>query len=70
MRLQQEYAHKAAIAESYVSFKEQIDKIKTQSSEDYASLTKQLLETAISAIAFNASSTLDKKHSGKLPIQE
>lgn len=65
MRLQEEYAHKSAIAQSYVSFKEQIDKIKGQNSGDAESLTSQLLKSAIDAIAFNASTTLDKKHSDK-----
>ena len=36
----------------------------------YNSLTKRLLETTISAIAFNASSTLDKNHGDKLVIQK
>jgi hypothetical protein len=31
---------------------------------------KHLLTTAIGAIAFNASSTLDKKHGDNLPVQD
>jgi len=70
MRLQQEYAHKEAVTKSYVSFKKQIDGMQNTNTSDYTSLTKQLLEIAISTISFNASSTLDKNHNDKLPIQE
>lgn len=65
-RLQQEYAHKEALAKSYQSFKQQIDALKTDNQE----LAKKLLDTAIAAIAFNASTTLDGKHGDKFPIQE
>lgn len=65
-RLQQEYAHKEALAKSYQSFKQQIESLKT---EDNA-LMKQLLEKAITAIAFNASTTLDGKHGDKMPVME
>jgi len=64
-RLQQEYAHKEALAKSYQSFKKQIDDLGEKDSE----LLKQLLETAIKAVAFNASSTLDKKHGDNMPTQ-
>lgn len=63
-RLQQEYAHKEALAKSYQSFKQQIESL--QSKDD--ALMKQLLERAIIAIAFNASTTLDGKHGDKAPI--
>lgn len=65
-RLQQEYAHKEAIAKSYHSFKSQIEQLAQKDEE----LSKQLLGSAISAIAFNASSTLDKRHGDKLPFHE
>lgn len=65
-RLQQEYSHKEALAKSYQSFKQQIESLKT---EDDA-LMKQLLEKAITAIAFNASTTLDGKHGDKMPVLE
>lgn len=67
-RLQQEYAHKEALAKSYQSFKQQIDVIKDKDSDD--ALMKQLLQTAIKAIEFNASTTLDGKHGDKIPLQE
>jgi len=65
-RLQQEYAHKEALAKSYQSFKQQIDALKSDNQE----LAKKLLDTAIDAIAFNASTTLDGKHGDKFPIHE
>ena len=57
-RLEQEYAHKKAIAKSYLSFKKQIDNLQSIDPE----MTKSLLETAIHAIGFNAAETLDKNH--------
>lgn len=65
-RLQQEYAHKEAIASSYESFKRQVSELGEQGGE----LSKMLLATAIEAISKNASSTLDGSHGDKFPIQE
>ncbi len=64
-RLHQEYTHKETIAKSYQGFKKQINELKE--SDD---LMKKLLDTAILAIADNASATLDKKHEEKTPLQE
>lgn len=66
-RLQQEYAHKEALAKSYQNFKTQIEDLGDTPDTD---LMKHLLTTAIGAIAFNASSTLDKKHGDNTPVQE
>jgi hypothetical protein len=63
-RLQQEYAHKEAIARSYESYKKQLQQLKTDSEE----LQRELLAKAIDAIAYNASITLDGKHDDKLPL--
>lgn len=63
-RLQQEYAHKEALAKSYQSFKMQIESLNKPDD----ALMKQLLEKAITAIAFNASATLDGKHGDKIPF--
>lgn len=63
-RLQQEYAHKEAIARSYESYKKQLQQLKIDSEE----LQKELLAKAIDAIAYNASITLDGKHDDKLPL--
>lgn len=65
-RLQQEYAHKEAITKSYESFKQQIENL----GQKNEALMSKLLDTAISAIAYNASATLDKKHGDKMPIHE
>lgn len=65
-RLQQEYAHKEALAKSYDSFKRQIEAL--GSKDDV--LMAMLLEKAIGAIAHNASQTLDGKHGDKSPSQD
>jgi hypothetical protein len=65
-RLQQEYAHKEALATSYESYKKQIQDLKGDSDE----LQKELISKAINAIAYNASVTLDGKHEDKLPMQQ
>ena len=65
-RLKQEYAHKEAVAKSYESFKQQIDKLNLDAEKDL--LIKILLKTSIEAIGFNPSKTLDKKHGDKPPL--
>jgi hypothetical protein len=65
-RLQQEYAHKEALAKSYDSFKRQIEAL--GSKDDV--LMAMLLEKAIGAIAHNASQTLDGKHGDKSPSHD
>lgn len=65
-RLQQEYAHKEALARSYESYKKQLLDLKGDSEE----LQKALLSKAIDSIAYNASETLDGKHEEKLPAQK
>lgn len=64
-RLQQEYAHKEALAKSYQSFKNQIDNLQDGNKEQ---LLEKLLSAAIDAVAANASSALDGKHDEKTPI--
>jgi len=66
LRLQQEYAHKEALAKSYQSFKTQIDAL----GESDPTLMKKLLSSAIEAVSKNASDTLDNKHGDKMPAQE
>jgi hypothetical protein len=65
-RLQQEYAHKEALAKSYQSFKQQIDAL--QGGDGL--LAAKLLDKAIDAISLNASKTLDGKHGDKFPVIE
>jgi len=66
-RLQQEYAHKEALAKSYQSFKLQVDSLGDDKKE---ALLEKLLGAAIDAVASNASDTLDKKHGDKTPVHE
>ncbi len=66
-RLQQEYAHKEALASSYESYRNQLDSL---GEADKQELQKHLIECAINTIAFNASSTLDKDHREKMPFEE
>lgn len=65
-RLQQEYAHKEAIAKSYENFKKQIQEL----GESDPELMKKLLGAAIDAISENASQTLDAKHKESTPLHE
>ncbi|MDU8502452.1 hypothetical protein RYB01_25160 [Pseudomonas syringae] len=65
-RLQQEYAHKEAIASSYESYKKQLKELNVAAD----SLQLELIGKAIEAIAFNASKTLDGKHEEKLPTMQ
>lgn len=65
-RLHQEYAHKEAVAISYQSFKTQIKELKQADNE----MLIKLMDTAILAIAFNASETLDGKHGDKMPMED
>lgn len=64
--MQQEYAHKEALAKSYQSYKQQIEALKDDNDE----MLKGLLTKSIETIAYNVSETLDKKHGDKMPIQE
>lgn len=65
-RLQQEYAHKEALAKSYVSYKMQIDELKQEDKK----LLEKLLDSSINTVAHNASESLDKKHGDSTPVQE
>lgn len=63
-RLQQEYAHKEALASSYEGYKKQLQDLKG----DAEDLQKELIAKSINAIAYNASTTLDGKHTEKPPV--
>lgn len=65
-RLQQEYAHKEALASSYNNYKKQILELDEEDSE----LRKDLIRKVVDAISLNASATLDSKHGDKMPSQE
>ena len=65
-RLQQEYAHKEALAKSYESYKRQLDALQVP---DVDSLKKELIARAVDALAFNASTTLNGNHREALPAE-
>lgn len=65
-RLQQEYAHKEALAKSYDSYKKQLESLDDQDK----SMQKELIRKAVDAIAYNASQTLDGHHGDKHPAQD
>lgn len=66
-RLQQEYAHKEALAKSYNSYKQQIEALSDGGDDQ---MMKFLMTSAIDAIAYNASATLDGQHGDKHPLLE
>ncbi len=57
-RLEQEYAHKVSLAQSYIAYKDQINQLSELNKE----LTTKLLQDTLNAISYNPSTTLDKKH--------
>ena len=63
--LLQEYTHKETFANSYSSYKQQIEDLQEQET-----LLKELLKKAVAIISKNPTVVLDKKHSGDLPIEE
>jgi len=65
-RLQQEYAHKEALAKSYDSYKQQIEALNSGDTD----MLNNLITKAIDAISYNASETLDKRHGDRHPAQE
>lgn len=65
-RLQQEYAHKEALAASYESYKKQLQDLKI----DADAMQKELIGKAIEAIAYNASVTLDGNHVERAPLTQ
>lgn len=65
-RLQQEYAHKEALAKSYQSYKLQIEALNAEDED----MLKSLITKAIDTIVYNAAETLDKGHGDKPPVHE
>lgn len=65
-RLEQEYAHKEALAKSYSGYKQQIESL----DEEGASLLIKLLDSSIETISYNASNVLDKKHGDGTVLNE
>jgi hypothetical protein len=65
-RLQQEYAHKEALAKSYDSYKKQLQELDGEDKD----MQKEFIRKAIDAIAYNASQTLDGKHGDNHPVTD
>ena len=65
-RLQQEYAHKEALAKSYNSYKKQIEALDDKDQL----MQKDFIKKAVDAIAYNASQTLDGKHGDNHPLHD
>ncbi|MBD9400826.1 hypothetical protein [Comamonas sp. CMM02] len=63
-RLQQEYAHKEALASSYEGYKKQLQDLKVDSND----LQKELIAKSIDALSYNASKSLDGKYIEKTPF--
>lgn len=62
--LEEEYAHKEAMAKSYSSYKKQIEELEQQNQE----LMERLMNKTIDTIAENPSKVLDKKHGDNHPL--
>lgn len=65
-RLQQEYAHKEALAKSYDSYRKQLQELEGEDKD----MQKEFIRKAIDAIAYNASQTLDGKHGDNHPATD
>ncbi|MDO5053688.1 MAG: hypothetical protein Q4D86_00055 [Pasteurella oralis] len=66
-RLEQEYAHKEALAKSYESYKQQIEKL---DEKDRNELLPILMKNMLEAISLNPAKTLDKDNKDPTPIEE
>lgn len=65
-RFYHEYLHKEVIANSYINYKDQIEKLGDEGHE----LQAKLMHSTVKSISQNPSSTLDKKHSSDTPAKE
>ena len=63
-RLQQEYAHKEALAKSYDKYKKQIEALGDEDNQ----MQKEFIKKAVDAIVYNASQTLDGRHGDNHPL--
>lgn len=66
-RLEQEYAHKEALAKSYESYKRQIE---TLDVEEQNKLLPVLLNNMIEAMALNPANTLSKSNKNEMPLDD
>ena len=64
-RLRQEYAHKETMARSLEGYKREIEGLRDNNPE---SVLNKFMSNAVDSVAFNPSTTLDKKHENKPPF--
>ncbi len=67
MRLEQKYAHKEALAKSYISYKKQIEELQEKEKDE---LLTNLLKTSTYIIAEDPSYVLDKDNNERYPLME
>jgi len=67
MRLEQKYAHKEALAKSYISYKKQIEELQEKEKDE---LLTNLLKTSTYIIAEDPSYVLDKDNNEQHPLME
>jgi len=67
MRLEQKYAHKEALAKSYISYKKQIEELQSEEKDE---LLTNLLKTSTYIIAEDPSYVLDKDNNEHYPLME
>ena len=65
-RLEEEYAHRESLANSFIGYKEQIEQL----NKDDTEALKEFLKNIVSEISKNPSDTLDGKHGDSTPIKE
>lgn len=67
-RLQEEYKHKETLARSFLGYKQQIDEIQSDSSQDNINLAKKLMENLVEMTNENPNKALDKIKKENMPI--
>lgn len=65
-RLEEEYAHRESLANSFVGYKEQIEQL----NKDDTEALKEFLNNILNEISKNPSETLDGKHGDGTPLKE
>lgn len=67
-RLQEEYKHKETLARSFLGYKQQIDEIQSDSSQDDMNLAKKLMENLVEMTNENPNKSLDKIKKENMPM--
>lgn len=65
-RLEEEYAHRESLANSFIGYKEQIEQL----NKDDTEALKEFLNNILNEISKNPSETLDGKHGDSTPLKE